>query len=400
MTVEIKKGKPKGVVSAPPSKSMAHRYLICAALAKGKSVIHNVSLSKDIEATIGGLRALGAEITLSGSDVNVKGIENFAISPDVFCDESGSTLRFLLPICLVGGGKATLRGSERLMERPLKVYEDICRNQGIKLYKEKGAIYLEGRLKCGDYPVAGNISSQFISGLLFSLPLLSGGSKIVVTTALESRPYIDMTLQALREFGVEIEFSNNCFVIPNNCKIKPAEVTVEGDYSNAAFFEALSLLHGGVAVTGLNESSLQGDKIYREYFQKIKGGNSILDITDCPDLGPVLMAVAAAMGGAEFCGTARLKIKESDRGAAMAEELKKFCINTEIGENTIKVSGNLHIPNAKLCGHNDHRIVMSLAVLCTLTGGIIEGSEAVDKSFPDFFEKLSELGIEANILGT
>lgn len=398
MLIEIKKGTPKGQVTAPPSKSMAHRYLICAALCRGTSVIHNVALSKDIEATIGGLRSLGAEITLSGSDVTVKGIDKFNESPEIYCNESGSTLRFLLPLCLIEEGAATLGGSLRLMERPQMVYEEICEAEGIEFIKGRDSIKLCGKLSGREYPVKGNISSQFISGLLFALPKLGSESQITVTTPLESLPYIQMTLQALGTFGVDIEFKDNRFVIPKNCEFKPAEVTVEGDFSNAAFLDALKILSGEVQVTGLREDSLQGDRVYREYFDALTSETPTLDISQCPDLGPILIAVAAAKNGAVFTGTARLKIKESDRGHAMAEELKKFGVELEIGENHIKVPCGISTPKATLYGHNDHRIVMSMAVLCTLTGGRIDGAEAVAKSYPDFWEKLTELGIEANTI--
>ncbi len=400
MLVEIKKGCPRGTVIAPPSKSMAHRYLICAALSGGTSVIHNVSLSKDIEATISALNSLGAEITISGSDVTVKGIEKLNKSSEVYCNESGSTLRFLIPISLIEENEVTFRGSGRLMERPQTVYEEICETEGIEFSKTEDSIKLRGKLSGGEYFVKGNISSQFISGLLFALPKLSTESRVTVTTPLESLPYIGMTLQALKIFGVDVEFKDNCFIIPESCNFKPTEVTVEGDYSNAAFLDALKILGGDVEVMGLIEDSLQGDKVYPQYFDLLKSETPTLDISQCPDLGPVLMAVAAAKNGAVFTGTERLKIKESDRGAAMAVELKKFGVELEIGDNYIKVPCGLKVPDATLFGHNDHRIVMSMAVLCTLTGGKIEGAQAVAKSYPDFWDKLMALGIEANILET
>jgi len=400
MLIEIKKGKADGRVNAPPSKSMAHRYLICGALARGVSLIRNVSLSKDIEATVGGLRELGAEITFCGSDVTIKGIENFAPIPEIYCHESGSTLRFLFPLCLVESHSATLSGNPRLFERPLSVYEEICRNEGIEFKKNDNSVLLSGRLNSRDYSVAGNISSQFISGLLFALVKRQKGGRLKITTAIESMPYIDMTLGALRDFGVDIEFCNNEFVIPENCEFKARELAVEGDYSNAAFLDALGLIGGNVEVEGLKSSSLQGDKIYKEYFEELKKGTPTLDISQCPDLGPVLIALAAANNGATFIGTKRLKIKESDRGIAMAEELRKFGVDVKVEEDSIRVSSGLNTPKEVLSGHNDHRIVMSLAVLCTLTGGIISGAEAVAKSYPDFFSVLGGLGIEANVIET
>ena len=400
MIVEIKKGNPKGQVLAPPSKSMAHRYLICAALAKGISVIHNVSLSKDIEATIGGLRELGAEITVKGNDVTVKGIECFASSPEIYCNESGSTLRFLLPLCLIESRSATLKGSLRLFERPLEIYEEICRKEGIEFAKSADSVSLCGKLCGGEYSIAGNVSSQFISGLLFALSKLQRSSRLKVTTSIESMPYIDMTLAAMRDFGVNLSLQNGEFIIPEHCEFKPQEITVEGDYSNAAFLDAFNFLGGEVEVSGLKSDSLQGDKVYKEYYKKLMEGTPTLDVSQCPDLGPVLMGVAAANNGAEFIGTHRLRIKESDRGSAMAEELEKFGVKVKTEENSIKVSSGVVAPSEVLSGHNDHRIVMTLALLCTLTGGTISDAEAVAKSYPDFFSALGSLGIEANVIET
>ena len=279
MIIEIKKGRAAGVVTAPPSKSMAHRYLICAALSRGVSIIHNVSLSKDIEATIGGLISLGAEIIVSGCDVTIKGIENFNPSPEIYCNESGSTLRFLLPLCLIHSKNATLTGSPRLFERPLAAYEDICGAEGIEFTKTAEGISLLGNLRGGEYSLAGNISSQFISGMLFALAVLKKPSKLKVTTPIESMPYIYMTLDALREFGVDISFKNNEFIIPEKCGFKPREITVEGDYSNAAFLDAFNYLGGEALVSGLKDDSLQGDRIYKDYFKKLKEGTPSLDIS-------------------------------------------------------------------------------------------------------------------------
>ena len=231
--------------------------------------------------------------------------------------------------------------------------------------------------------------------LLFALPLLDGDSEIKILPPVESKPYIDMTVAALREFGIMIENNDNVYKIKGGQRYAPTDVTVEGDCSNAAFFEALNYTGSNVTVEGLREDSLQGDSIYKILFKKIKNGDSPIDIADCPDLGPILFAVAAVCGGARFIGTRRLKIKESDRAVAMKQELSKLGISIDVGENEVTVhGGRLHAPTEPLGGHGDHRIVMALSVLLTVTGGVISGAQAVNKSFPDFFDRLTDLGVE------
>ena len=388
MRVEIYPSAARGAVAAPPSKSMAHRLLICAGLRRGESVIRDLAYSDDIRATIDCLRALGADIRLDGDTAYVRGTDvrrrtgEEAILP---CNECGSTLRFFTPLCMLSGERRILKGSDYLMRRPMTVYEDIAAEQGMVFEKEIDRLTVCGKLRSGIYNVRGDISSQFISGLMFALPLTDGDSKIHILPPVESRPYIDLTADALRQFGVEIAENGNIYSIEGGQCYSAADVTVEGDYSNAAFFEALNLVGSEVDVKGLNPDSKQGDKVYKILFEKIKSGGSPIDISDCPDLGPILFAVAAACGGARFTGTRRLRIKESDRADAMRRELSKFGIIVEVGENEAVVcSGELSKPSEPLYGHNDHRIVMALSVLLTKTGGVIEGAEAVRKSFPDF----------------
>ncbi len=397
MIAEISPSKGKGIMAAPPSKSMAHRLLIGGGLAKGESVITGISSSEDMKATLDCLSAIGAKYEIEGDKVTITGADIRNIPEDAVlrCRESGSTLRFFIPICLLDGKEFTLTGSEKLLSRPLSVYEDIFAKQGISFKREPDKIKVGGLLQSGEYKIPGDISSQFITGLLFVLPLLDGDSKIELIPPVESRSYINLTIEALAAYGVSIAWeSENSLSIKGGQSYKAAKTAVEGDYSNAAFFEALNVLGSEIEMTGLNPNSLQGDKIYSEYFPKI-GGEKPLDISDCPDLGPILFAVAAAKGGGAFTGTRRLKIKESDRAAAMAEELAKFGVKVTVGEDEVTVGGGgIHKPEVPLCGHNDHRIVMSCSVLCTLTGGTIEGAEASRKSLPDFFARLSALGFE------
>ena len=418
MRVEIKPSALHGTVTAPPSKSMAHRLLICAGLSEGESVVRRLAFSQDVKATIDCLRALGAEIRLDGDTAFVKGTDvrkKIGKTAVLNCNECGSTLRFFTPLCMLSGEERVLRGSLYLMTRPMDVYEKIARDQGIRFKKAEDHLTVEGRLKSGVYEVAGNISSQFISGLLFTLPLLDGDSEIRILPPVESKPYIDMTVAALRQFGIEVETSlrgarRECRATwqpqPTNYRIKgnqsycPADVTVEGDYSNAAFFEALNYAGSSVKIDGLRENTLQGDSVYKILFENIKSGIDPIDIADCPDLGPVLFTVAALCGGARFTGTRRLRIKESDRADAMRQELQKLGIGVEVGENEVIVhGGTLRQPTAMLSAHGDHRIVMALSVLLTVTGGVIDGAEAVNKSFPDFFEKMQCLGLEVQTDG-
>ncbi|MBQ8893595.1 MAG: 3-phosphoshikimate 1-carboxyvinyltransferase [Clostridia bacterium] len=395
MKVEIKPGLAGGTVQAPPSKSMAHRYLIAAALAKGKSIVRGIEYSQDILATIDCLRALGVEITACNDAVTVWGGAELKAVETLPCRESGSTLRFMLPLCLLSGVTSVLRGSDRLMERPLTVYRQLAAEKGFFFSQAGNQVTVCGKLQNGEYSVDGSVSSQFITGLIFALLTLNGKSSIQLTGKVESRSYIDLTLSALQEFGFQVSWAGETRLELIGGSGVGRECAVEGDYSNAAFLDALNLFGGNVTVTGLKENSLQGDRVYRDYFARLAAGTPSLSLANCPDLGPILFAVSAALKGGVFTDTARLKIKESDRGAAMAEELKKCGVDVILEENRIIVpGGQLRAPGMVLDGHNDHRIVMAMAVLCTCTGGSIRGAQAVTKSMPDFFEKLSSLGIE------
>ena len=397
MRVTFSPSRAVGRVDAPPSKSMAHRLLICAGLAKGKSIVHGIARSEDVLATIDCLTALGAVCTVDGDTVTVEGVDVRAATPrnTLSCRESGSTLRFMLPIALLCGKSAMLLGSPSLMQRPMQVYETLCREKDMLYLQDEQSIVVKGPLPSGEYRVAGNISSQFISGLLFALPLATGDSTLVITASVESRSYIHLTIAALRSFGVNVTWrDDHTLFIPGNQSYRPQETTVEGDYSNAAFLDAFSLFGGDVEVENLLPDSLQGDRVYRSYFEMLCKGTPTIHIGDCPDLGPILFAVAAAKHGGIFNGTRRLRIKESDRAAVMAEELKKFGVSVTVYEDTVVVYPvDFHAPTVPLGGHNDHRIVMALSVLLSITGGTLLGAEAVKKSFPDFFENIQALGV-------
>ena len=401
MRAEIKKGKMHGSISAPPSKSFAHRALICAALSDGKSEIAGISDSDDIAATERCIKALGADIsrkdnstliiTGRGKNINPNGIYN--------CHESGSTLRFMMPVSILKKGTATLYGTKRLISRGVGVYNELLgkKNIDISLFEDK--IEISGLLTSGSYKMPGNISSQFATGMLLALPLTGFTSTLEITPPVESRKYIDITIDIMRRFSAYVEEkSKNLFTVHPIDSYTPTNVQIEGDWSNAAFFLALKSLGKDVEVTSLNKNSLQSDRVCEELFLKLDEKEATIDVSGCPDLAPILFSVAAAKNGALFTGTKRLAIKESDRAACMAEELLKFGIKCEMNDNSLKVlPGDIHRPDTELCGHNDHRIVMALSVLSTLTGGTITEAEAINKSFPDFFERLCTLGAKIDI---
>ena len=397
MKIEIKKSRATGQVFAPPSKSMAHRMLIAAALADGTSKIKGISECEDVQATIDCLRALGAKIEYNAHDVIVTGFDpRFAVpSGALNCRESGSTLRFIFPIALLSGADMRFIGADRLLERPLDVYEEICNECGVKITRGVGEITTCGRLSACKFSVRGDVSSQFISGLLFSAPFISSDVEIKVTTKIESRSYIDMTLDAMAQFGVDVIWKDaQTLFIKRGQRYRTADVTVEGDYSAAVFIDALNLFGNDVEVLGLNEKSLQGDRVYTEHLKSLIDGYAQISLEDCPDLAPILFTVAAAFHGGKFTQTKRLKIKESDRAAVMAAELAKFGARVDVFEDCVDIKPEkLHSPTENLLSHNDHRVVMSLATLASVYGGVIEGAEAVKKSYPAYFEDIASLGI-------
>ena len=389
------KSMAKGTAVAPPSKSDAHRALICAALANGESVVRGVSRSEDLLATLDCVAALGAKVTWEGDDVRLRG-GALPLSDRFPCRESGSTLRFFLPLALLRDTPCTFTGSPRLLERPQNVYEELCREQNLRFTRSEKQITVCGKLHSGEFSLRGDLSSQFFTGLLFALPQLEGDSRIRILPPFESASYVDLTERVLRSFGITIRRPDPLTLeVPGGQTYRAADVRVEGDYSNAAFLDAFSLIGGEVRVMGLNPDSRQGDRVYRDFFGQLAEGCPTLDIRDCPDLAPVLMALGGMLHGVTLTGTARLRIKESDRGAAMAAELQKCGIFTDLSENRLTVrGGTLQKPSVPLDGHNDHRVVMACSLLLSAVGGSILGAEAVRKSYPDFFDVIRNLGIE------
>ena len=412
-----------GTVSAPPSKSMAHRAVLCSALAKGTSHIENLEFSKDISATLAAAGQLCARVESGPADALVEGLGNFRpVFGPVDCCESGSTLRFLIPLASLTGQSITFVGRGRLMERPQSVYETLYREQNLHFEQANGQLTVAGSLRSGEYTLAGNVSSQFISGLLFTLPLLAGDSTLHLIPPVESRSYIEMTRAAQAAFGVTSHWlDDTTLCIPGGQQYHPRDYIVEGDYSQAAFLAVLGAVKGGITLTGLAAETLQGDAAILDIlrrcgakFTRTEAGLVFeqaplhgvdIDLADCPDLGPVLMVLGLLCEGTTVIRNAeRLRIKESDRIAAMEAELRACggVLSSEGG--TITVQGckpRLHAPEAPLSGHNDHRVVMSLTVLA-LAADIplaINEAEAVQKSWPHFFDALKPLGVEVHYAG-
>lgn len=400
MTAIFKPCRLYGTIDAPPSKSMAHRHLIGAALSGKECRLTGVDFCEDVLASIDCLRALGADAFIDGDTVSIDPKDFMKVESAVLnCRESGSTLRFFLPLALCLGKPITLCGSERLFERPLDIYEQLCREKGFDFQKGKNSVTVCGRLESGNYRIRGDVSSQFITGLLFALVYLGKASSIEILPPFESRAYVDLTLSALSSFGANVAFSDTYKLEIKTSKLHAFSGMIEGDYSNAAFLDAFNQTGSSVVIKNLKPDSLQGDRVYADYFEQISNGMPILDLSNCPDLGPVLFALAAMKNGATFTGTARLKAKESDRGASMHKELQKLGGGLIFGDNTVTVPKQvLRDGGEVLDGHNDHRIVMALSVILSQTGGAINGVEAVKKSYPGFFADIKKLGAEVELL--
>ena len=419
MNITIKSSRTVGGnIAAPPSKSMAHRAVLCAALAKGTSHLHHLAFSKDISATLGAAGRLCARVTTGENDAVVEGLGRFLpVDAPVDCCESGSTLRFLIPLASLTGQEVTFTGRGRLMERPQSVYKTLYQQQGLRFEQGADRLTVEGALTPGEYELAGNVSSQFISGLLFALPLLDGDSTLHLIPPVESRSYIDMTRAVQATFGVTSRWlDGNTLALPGRQHYHPCDHAVEGDYSQAAFPAVLGAVCGGVTVTGLRPDTLQGDAVILDILHRCgaqftREGDTVtfakaplhgvdIDLANCPDLGPVLMVLGLLCEGTTVIRNAeRLRLKESDRIAAMEAELRACGGVLESEGGTITVHGcaeHLHAPEGILHGHNDHRVVMSLAVLSAAAGLplTVDDAEAIQKSWPNFFAAIRPLGVE------
>ncbi len=406
----IKPSKLKGDVIIPPSKSVSHRAIICASLCDGKneSIIKNVIMSEDIKATIEAMEALGVKINVE-TDFNdrykliVKKEKETVENAIINCNESGSTLRFLIPIALVLADKSEFTGSGRLIERPLDTYYRIFDEQGIAYTNDNGKLPLKvaGNLKSSNFNIEGDISSQFISGLLFSLPLLNGDSKITITSELESKGYVDLTIDMLNKFGVNIVNNNyKEFIVKGNSRYDSTNYEVEADYSQGAFFLVAKALGNDVNSIGLNEDSIQGDKEIVNIINEIKNSNSnelTIDASQIPDLVPILAVLSSLLDGktVNITNAKRLRIKESDRLNAITTQLNLLGADlTELDDGIIIKGKKMLKGGATVNSFNDHRIAMSLAIAATKCEEeiVLEGFEAVKKSYPSFWDDYQTLG--------
>ena len=401
MKAIIKPSVCQGSVKIPPSKSMAHRAIICAALADGKSIISNIDYSVDIQTTIDCMRKLGAHIECFDDYVIIQGIKNFnsIIDTNIECNESGSTLRFLIPVFSLTNKKITFTGKNRLLKRPQKIYEDLFKENNLYFKQDEDKIEILGCLQPKEYTIHGNVSSQFISGLLFTLPLLSNDSKINILPPFESKSYIDLTIQMLSKFGIIISWENDLtLVIKGNQNYIAHNEIIEGDYSQYAFFGVLDKINSKINILGMDESSLQGDKQILDILNdfNIEKDTHEINLNNCPDLGPILCILAMfTKGSTRIYNASRLRIKESDRIEAMVSECAKMGCHIETTNDEMIIHGNtVHSPNVELYGWKDHRIVMACAIALTKLGGTIHGCEAITKSYPSFFEDLKSVGIE------
>ncbi len=404
MDLKITPGLLSGKILVPPSKSISHRALIAAALADGESRIYNLLDCVDTTATIGALTALGADIRQEGNCTIVKGISVPLETAEINCFESGSTLRFIMPVAAALGCRASFDGRANLPNRPITPYFTEFQKHGVKFLTDKMPYITEGKLTGGVYEIAGNISSQFITGFLFALSLLEEDSVIKITSPLESKSYVDLTADAMKSFGVEIEEGENEYRIKGGQKYKPCDYTIEADMSQAAFFLVADAIGGNVTPENLRYDSVQGDRAIIDIVKTFKenGGKAFNIAADnIPDLVPILTVLACfAEGTSTITDCGRLRIKECDRLAAITDELNRLGAKVEAGEDYLKIHGVEKLHGGDCLTYSDHRIAMSIAVAsqrCT-EPVIIRGADCVSKSYPTFFEDFRTLGGKADVI--
>lgn len=408
MTLTITPAKLNGTVTPPPSKSQLHRLLIGAALAEGESVLSNVTHSQDIDATARCLEELGAELHWEGTTLRVAGMGANAMSPlrrlalpRLDCGESGSTLRFLIPVALAVRGGGIFTGHGRLMERPLEPYLEIFREKGIFYEQKDGALTVRGQLTPGAYRLRGDVSSQFFTGLLFALPLVDGASALIPTTPLESKGYLRMTAQTMGQFDVGFAVTLSQppqYHVPGGQTYSPANVAAEGDWSQAGFWYAARALGSGVTTCGLNPESGQGDRVLEELCATLAmSGEREVDVSGCPDLIPPLAVMAVLRAGqrTRFVNAARLRLKESDRLHSVTAVLSTLGAEIEEGTDYLTVQGRAALAGGvTVDSYHDHRIAMMAAIAATRCEKpvTLTGAECVSKSYPTFWEEYARLG--------
>lgn len=398
-TVKIKSSRPNGEIVAPPSKSAAHRALICSFLAD-EGTVKPIIDSKDMQATVGVLKALKKnETTLN-------------------CMESGSTLRFMIPVAAALGKAVTFVGEGRLPQRPVGEYLKLLPEHNVTVKSEGGLpLSISGKLKNGSYEIAGDVSSQYVTGLLLALPVLEGDSAVLLKTPLQSKPYVDMTVKVMKDYGVEVTQTDFGYLIHGGQTFKKIDYTVEGDWSQAAFFLVAGAIGGDVTVSGLDMETAQGDKrildVLRNFgaLTEVKDGRvrcmksalqgTVVDASDIPDLVPIIAVLASFSAGQTVIkGAARLRYKESDRIKSVVENLKLIGADVTETNDGMIINGGAELHGARLIGYNDHRIVMAFSVAALFLSGetVINDAQSVNKSYPEFFEDYNRIGGKADVI--
>ena len=420
MKVEFTPSLLTGAIPAPPSKSLAHRALICAALAKGVSVIQNLQFSQDIIATMDAMRAFGAEFTVGESFVAVKGIDITRVNSAVIdCRESGSTLRFLIPVAAALGIQTAFKGKGKLPDRPITPYLQEFPQKGVSFdYKNTMPFSMTGKLQAGIYHVAGNISSQFVTGLLFALPLLNGDSEIRIDGVLESKPYADLTISMLKKYHISIEETDWGYSVKGNQRYLPCDYTVEGDYSQAAFFLVAGAIGSPVTCKNLTADSLQGDRAIVSILDSCGAQITVqndsvtsapgkelrpfdTDVRDIPDLVPILTVLACfCRGTSHILNAHRLRIKESDRLAAISQVINGLGGQVHAFEDRLEITGTGGLAGGSADSFNDHRIAMSAAVASVGCSSpvVLSGAQSVNKSYPNFYQDFQNLGGKPHVI--
>ncbi len=398
MSYIIENKKLNGTVRVPSSKSYAHRAIICASLAIGRSLIHNVDYNDDIEATINALKALGTIIIRNGNTLEIDGTTTFMKrNVEIDCNESGSTLRFLVPVSLICESQIHFTGKGELGKRPMNIYYDIFEKQGIGyLYRENALdLYVRGMLSGGVFEIPGDVSSQFISGLLFALPLCDQDSKIIITTPLQSKDYVLMTIDVLKHFGVYVMYSDNEIIIPGGQFYSPKDYYIEGDYSAAANYIGANVLGNHITIEGLNKHTLQGDRIIEDIITSYHDDDLHIDGSQCIDIVPLLSLICSVRKGqSTIYNIERLKYKESDRLHATIDVLTKLGASIKEEDDSLFIEGVTKLHGAHVSSYHDHRIAMMIAIASSICDGeiIVDDMECVKKSYPMFIEHFKQLG--------
>ena len=420
MDVKIYPSKISGRVKVPSSKSVVHRALIASSLSSKESIISNVDFNEDIYATISALKSLGAKITTTDNTISIVGFDlsNKLDVVEIDANESGSTLRFIIPLASYLANKVIISGSERLMERPLNIYQDLYIDENL-IFKDGDKKEIIGSLSGGHYQIDGSVSSQFISGLMFLLPILAQDSKIEVLPPFESKPYVDLTIETLKKYNINITSKGDTYFIKGGQSYLPYNLSAEGDYSQAAFFAVLGAINNEVVIENLNLDSVQGDRAIldmllslnvkiEELDQAVKvyksnASSKTIDIANTPDLGPILCVLGLfSEAYIKLINVKRLRIKESDRLLAIKSQLEKIGAKVILEENSITIFKLDKFLDKEIVvsGKNDHRIVMAMAIAATSLKAplIINGADAINKSYPNFFNDLSNLGVKVEYL--